>query len=143
MDTRSVKSKSPLSIMKVLLVEDFAPIRDRLCELVQMVPGAHIVAQADTPAAALAAIGESEPDVVIVDLQLRGGTSGLTILKWLREHRPAIAAVVLSNSAYAQMRTACLDLGARLFLDKASEFARLPKVLADLSDQLRSAASDS
>lgn len=122
--------------MKVLLVEDFAPIRDRLCELVQMVPGAHIVGQADEPVAALAAIRDSEPDVVILDLQLRAGTSGLTILKWLHEHRPAIAAIVLSNSAYAQMRTACLKLGARLFLDKASEFARLPGALAELSAQL-------
>lgn len=120
--------------MKVLLVEDFAPIRDRLCELVQMVPGAQIVAQADEPAAALAAIRESEPDVVIVDLQLRAGTSGLTILKWLHDHRPATTAIVLSNSAYAQMRKACLDLGVRLFLDKASEFARLPGVLAELAD---------
>ena len=120
--------------MKVLLVEDFAPIRDRLCELVQMVPGAQIVAQADEPAAALTAIRESEPDVVIVDLQLRGGTSGLTILKWLHQHRPATTAIVLSNSAYAQMRKACLDLGAGLFLDKAGEFARLPRVLAELSE---------
>lgn len=119
--------------MKVLLVEDFAPIRDRLCELVHMVPGAQIVAQADEAEAALAAIRENEPDVVIVDLQLRAGTSGLTILKWLREHRPAITAIVLSNSAYAQMRKACLEMGARLFLDKASEFVRLPAVLAELS----------
>jgi DNA-binding NarL/FixJ family response regulator len=119
--------------MKVLLVEDFAPIRDRLCELVQTVPGARIVAQADEPDAALAAIRESEPDVVIVDLQLKAGTSGLTILEWLREHRPGTQAIVLSNSAYAQMRKVCLDLGARLFLDKAGEFLRLPAVLAELS----------
>jgi DNA-binding NarL/FixJ family response regulator len=120
--------------MKVLLVEDFAPIRDRLCELVQTVPGARIVAQADEPDAALAAIRESEPDVVIVDLQLKAGTSGLTILEWLREHRPGTQAIVLSNSAYAQMRKVCLDLGARLFLDKAGEFLRLPTVLTELSD---------
>jgi DNA-binding NarL/FixJ family response regulator len=66
-------------------------------------------------------------------LQLKAGTSGLTILEWLREHRPATHAIVLSNSAYAQMRKACLDLGARLFLDKAGEFLRLPAVLAELS----------
>jgi DNA-binding NarL/FixJ family response regulator len=120
--------------MKVLLVEDFAPIRDRLCELVQTVPGACIVAQADQPDAALAAIRESEPDVVIVDLQLKAGTSGLTILEWLREHRPETQAIVLSNSAYAQMRKACLDLGACLFLDKAGEFLRLPAVLTELSE---------
>lgn len=125
--------KTTLSAMKVLLVEDFAPIRDRLCELVHRVPGAQIVAQADDPAAAMAAISANEPDVVIVDLQLKGGTSGLTILKWLHEHRPNIAAIVLSNSAYPQMRKVCLGLGAHLFLDKAREFGRLGAALHELA----------
>ena len=121
--------------MKVLLVEDYAPIRERLCDLVKTVPGAHIVAQADEAATALAAIHASEPDVVILDLQLRAGTSGLTVLKWLRAHRPATAAIVLSNSAYAQMRKVCMDLGARLFLDKASEFVQLRTALVTLAEQ--------
>lgn len=120
--------------MKVLLVEDYAPIRERLCELVATVPGAHIVAQAEEASTALAAIRASEPDVVILDLQLKAGTSGLTILKWLREHRPATPAIVLSNSAYAQMRKVCMDLGARLFLDKASEFVQLREALATLAE---------
>lgn len=119
--------------MKVLLVEDYAPIRERLCDLVRTVPGAQIVAEADQPSEALAAIDASEPDVVIVDLQLRAGTSGLTILKWLHEHRPATPAIVLSNSAYAQMRKVCYELGATLFLDKASEFAQLRGALVGLA----------
>ncbi len=126
-------SKSTLSAMKVLLVEDFAPIRDRLCDLVHKVPGAEIVAQADDPAGAMAAITANEPDVVIVDLQLKAGTSGLTILKWLHQNRPAVSAIVLSNSAYPQMRKVCLDLGAHLFLDKASEFGRLGAALSELA----------
>ena len=70
---------------------------------------------------------------MIVDLQLRAGTSGLTILKWLHEHRPAMPAIVLSNSAYAQMRKVCYELGATLFLDKASEFAQLRGALVELA----------
>ena len=46
--------------MKVLLVEDYAPIRERLCDLVRSVPGAHIAAEADEPSAALAAIGPAD-----------------------------------------------------------------------------------
>lgn len=122
-----------VAIMKVILVEDYAPIRERLCELVHLVQGAQIVAQAEEPTAALAAIDASDPDVVILDLQLKGGTSGLTILRWLREHRPATPAIVLSNSAYAQMRKVCLGLGARLFLDKTSEFLQLHAALTELA----------
>ncbi len=117
--------------MKVLLVEDYTPIRERLCDLVRSIPGARIVGQADEASLAVAAIDANNPDVVIVDLQLKSGTSGLTILKWLRDHRPATEVIVLSNSAYPQMRKACLDLGARLFLDKAAEFAQLRGALLD------------
>ncbi|MGN6232709.1 MAG: response regulator [Trinickia sp.] len=122
--------------MKVLLVEDYAPIRERLCDLVRTIPDARIVSEADEASAALAAIEASDPDVIIVDLQLKAGTSGLTILKWLREHRPATAVIVLSNSAYAQMRKVCMDLGARMFLDKASEFAQLRGALLELASRL-------
>ncbi len=121
--------------MKVLLVEDYAPIRERLCNLVRTVPGARIVAEADEPSAALSAIEASEPDVVIIDLQLKAGTSGLTILKWLHENRSATPVIVLSNSAYAQMRKVCYDLGAKLFLDKASEFAQLRGVLMEFASR--------
>lgn len=121
--------------MKVLLVEDYAPIRERLCDLVRTVPGAHIVAEAEEPSIAVAAIEANDPAVVIIDLQLKAGTSGLTILKWVREHRPQIAVIVLSNSAYAQMRKTCLELGAKLFLDKASEFVQLRGALVDLASR--------
>lgn len=123
--------------MKVLLVEDYAPIRERLCDLVRTVPGARIVAEADEASAAVMAIDAEEPDVVIVDLQLKAGTSGLTILKWLRAHRPATGVIVLSNSAYAQMRKVCLDLGVRLFLDKTSEFAELRPALLEFAERCR------
>ncbi|WP_162878094.1 response regulator transcription factor [Trinickia diaoshuihuensis] len=121
--------------MKVLLVEDYAPIRERLCDLVRTVPGAYIVAEAEEPSIAVAAIEANDPAVVIIDLQLKAGTSGLTILKWVREHRPQIAVIVLSNSAYAQMRKTCLELGAKLFLDKASEFVQLRGALVDLASR--------
>ncbi len=127
--------------MKVLLVEDYAPIRERLCDLVRTVPGAQIVAEADEPATAVAAIDANEPDVVIVDLQLKAGTSGLTILKWLHEHRPATAVIVLSNSAYAQMRKVCYGLGVRLFLDKAGEFGQLHAALSELARRCPPASS--
>ncbi|WP_115534773.1 response regulator [Trinickia dinghuensis] len=127
--------------MKVLLVEDYPPIRERLCDLVRTIPGAQIVAEADEASAAVAAIEASNPDAVIVDLQLKGGTSGLTILKWLRAQRPGIPVIVLSNSAYAQMRKVCMDLGARLFLDKASEFAQLRGALLELADRFPPSSS--
>jgi DNA-binding NarL/FixJ family response regulator len=117
--------------IKVFLVEDYAPIRERVGLLIGASTGAQIVGEADEPAAALAGIRALRPDVVVIDLQLKSGTSGLTILKWLREHEHEhdIAAVVLSNSTYAQMRQVCLDLGARFVLDKATDIMRIGDIV--------------
>jgi DNA-binding NarL/FixJ family response regulator len=134
-----MNSNPPAPAIKVYLVEDYAPIRARLAQLVCAVARAQIVGEADEPTAALAGIGVSKPHVVIVDLQLKSGTSGLTVLKWLRAHEPDIAAIVLSNSAYAQMRQVCLDLGASLVLDKAGEFVRIGDAVREAADRARRA----
>jgi DNA-binding NarL/FixJ family response regulator len=74
--------------------------------------------------------------VVVVDLRLKSGTSGLSVLRWLHANEPRVAAIVLSNSAYAQMKQACLDLGAWCVLDKTSEFAELGTTIVAIAQQL-------
>jgi DNA-binding NarL/FixJ family response regulator len=119
--------------IKVFLVEDYAPIREKLAELMLTVAGAEVVGTADDPAQAMVGIGSSMPDVVVVDLNLKSGTSGLAVLEWLREHAPGVVAVVLSNLVYPQIKQSCLDLGARLVLDKASEAFQLRDAVCEIA----------
>ena len=131
-----MNSNTPAHAIKVFLVEDYAPVRERLGLLVRAVEGAGVVGEADDPAAAVSAIARTKPHVVVVDLRLKSGTSGLSVLRWLRANQPHVAAIVLSNSAYAQMKQACLDLGAWFVLDKTSEFAELGAAIATIAQQL-------
>lgn len=128
-----MNSLLPNSLLKVLLVEDYAPIRAQLEQLVLTIAGAKIVGTADNPDDALALIDTTNPDIVVVDLQLKSGTSGLAILKSLHERTPAIAVIVLSNLAYPQIRQACFDLGARYVLDKAAEAFRLRDAILEIA----------
>jgi DNA-binding NarL/FixJ family response regulator len=130
----------PMPGVKVFLVEDYVPIREKLAELLLTIAGVEIVGTADHPAEALAGIESSKPDVVVVDLQLKAGTSGLSVLEWLRRHAPDIVAVVLSNSVYPQMREVCLDLGAWLVLDKASEAFQVREAVREIARTRRTQA---
>ncbi|CAN7613152.1 response regulator [Trinickia sp. LjRoot230] len=123
----------PLPAINVFLVEDYAPIRDRLAALIGSVEGVKIVGVADEPDAAFAGIRASQPHVVIVDLQLKSGASGLTVLKWLRQHAPDAAALVLTNTIYPQMNALCFKLGARLVLDKSMEALRVRDAVIELA----------
>jgi DNA-binding NarL/FixJ family response regulator len=114
---------------KVFLVDDSQPIRTRLAEMLERLDAVRVVGEADSPDEAIAGILASEPDVVLLDLHLRGG-SGLTVLRTVHARAPQVVFVVLTNHPTQQHRKLCLDAGARHFLDKSNEFSRVNEIVA-------------
>lgn len=118
---------SPNDLVKVFLADDSAPIRERVAQLLGH--SAQIVGEAQTPEASIAGILSVQPDVVVLDVQLEGGT-GLQVLQAVRQAEPGIAFVVFSNNAGPAYRKRYLGAGALTFLDKSSEFDQLPAAVA-------------
>lgn len=109
--------------LKVFLAEDSAMIRTRLAAMI----AAHdmaVVGEAETPEDSIEGILAARPDVVVLDVQLVGGT-GLQVLRAVRAADPAIGFVVFSNNAAPAYRRRYLGEGADRFLDKSSEFDQL------------------
>ena len=109
--------------VKVFLADDSALIRDRVAAMLTM-RSIDIVGEAETPQSSIAGILAAQPDVVVLDVQLEGGT-GLEVLRAVREADPGIAFVVFSNNAGPAYRKRYLGEGARQFLDKTTEFDQL------------------
>ncbi len=105
---------------RVYLVDDSVAIRSRVAAFLAD-DGMAIVGQAATPADAIDGILSEHPDVVVLDVQLEGGT-GLDVLRAVRQAGDAVSFVVFSNNAHAAYRKRYLGAGAMLFLDKSSEF---------------------
>jgi two-component system response regulator DesR len=114
--------------IKVFLAEDSQQIRERLNALLG---AAHIdvVGEGATPDGCIAGILSSHPDVVVLDVQLEGG-SGLQVLKAVRIADPYVAFVVFSNNSAAAYRKRYLGEGAVRFLDKSTEFDQLAHAVA-------------
>jgi DNA-binding NarL/FixJ family response regulator len=91
-----------------------------------------VVGQAETPKDSIAAILTVHPDVVVLDVQLEGG-SGLQVLRAVRQAAPDIAFVVFTNHASDLYRKRYLGEGAKEFLDKSSEVDRLVTAVATAS----------
>lgn len=117
--------------VRVFLVDDSAPIRSRVAGLLAA-RAMDVVGEAATPQASIAGILAAQPDVVVLDVQLEGGT-GLEVLRAVRQAEPGIAFVVFSNNSSAPYRKRYLGEGARRFLDKSSEFDQLAAAVADAS----------
>ena len=113
---------------KVFLAEDSAEIRRRIAQLLTD-RAMTVVGESATPQGAIDGILASHPDVVVLDVQLEGG-SGLAVLRAVRKAAPSIAFVVLSNHAGDAYRKLYLREGAAHFLDKSTEFDQLAQLVA-------------
>src|SRR5512132_3216869 len=90
----------------VYIVDDSAPIRARIAELVLRSGNAQLVGEADSAAAAIAGIRATQPEAVVLDLRLREG-SGLDVLRAFRNVPAAPAFIVVTNEPADGYRKAC------------------------------------
>jgi DNA-binding NarL/FixJ family response regulator len=115
----------------VFIAEDSTEVRRSLVELVEHVEGARVVGQAESAEDAVRGILRTQPDCVLLDFQLVGGT-GLDVLRAVHPRAPGIAFIVITNFVTPQYQRACLAAGARCFFDKSSEFTRVREAIAGL-----------
>ena len=114
---------------KVFIAEDSPLIRDRLVEMLGELDGVAVVGAVETPGDAIAGILQTNPDYVVLDYQLNGGTA-VDVLRAVHPQLPETVFLVLTNHANPQYRRICLEAGAGFFFDKSLEFDKVKDVVA-------------
>jgi DNA-binding NarL/FixJ family response regulator len=117
--------------MKVFIADDSGAVVKRLTDLLEEVPGAKLVGQASDVPKAVEGVQKLRPDVLILDLQMPGGT-GLDVLRAIRVDHPHLHVLICTNYPYPRLREECIDAGANFFLDKSAEFEKIPTILREL-----------
>ena len=123
--------------LTIYIVEDSPLVRERLLEVVGEIPNSRVVGPAEAVAEALEGINRAQPRVLILDVQLRGG-SGFRLLKQMRAaqiDRPELV-IVVTNYPSEDYRNASQACGADHFFDKASEFDKVREVLIGWDQRL-------
>lgn len=120
--------------MRVFLVDDSTKVIERLKEMLAPLPGVELVGTAADIPEAMPAIRVARPDVVLLDLHMPSG-SGVEVLQALKQEMPAINVIVLTNYAFPQYEKKCMEAGAHAFLDKSTDFIKVPQVIQALSKQ--------
>lgn len=117
--------------LRLLLVEDSDAIVDRVLELLERQLPIERVAAVDNESDALSA--EGPWDVVILDVGLKEG-SGFAVLRTLRRRPgPQPFVVMLTNYGRPEFRALANSFGAQEFLNKTTDFDRLPDVLRPIA----------
>jgi DNA-binding NarL/FixJ family response regulator len=117
--------------MRVFITDDSKVVVERMTDLLKDVDGVEVIGQADNALDAVLCIRQTNPDAVILDLQMPGG-SGLDVLRAIRRGHPALKVLICTNFPYPQYRDECIAAGANYFLDKSADFDKIPVIFRQL-----------
>ena len=90
---------------RVVLVDDVPEIRQILRLILEHAGPFEIVGEGANGHDAVRLAGELQPDLIVMDVEMRGGPTGWQVLPDLRTSSPGTAVVILSGSAADPMRT--------------------------------------
>ena len=127
------------ALLKVLIVDDSPLIASRLRQQINALRQVQISGVAVNISSALEQVKISCPDVAILDIYLRDDApdrNGITLLNLLRQGYPDMQIIMLTNISGPQYYNRCMELGARSFLDKSSEFEKVSELLLDIHQAL-------
>jgi DNA-binding NarL/FixJ family response regulator len=113
---------------RVLIVDDHPVFRDGLAGLLATLPEVEVVGTAATAEEALAALTETVPDVVLMDINLPG-VSGVEATRRAIQIAPATAVLVISMVDDDDSVFAALAAGARGYVLKGASAAEITAAL--------------
>jgi len=102
---------------RVVIVDDHPFVREGLKQLLSGEPEFQLVAEASSANAAKDAIKTHAPQVAVVDLAL-GQDDGIELVRWIREHHPAVNILVLSMQDEALYAERLLRIGVNGYVMK-------------------------
>ncbi len=117
--------------MKVLIADDSAIVRERLKAMLSEITELENISQAKDSVEAISSFQKMNPDVVILDVRMPGG-SGIGVLQKIKQSNHPPLVIVLTNYPYPQYRRKCIEAGADFFFDKSTEFDKVTEVLKQL-----------
>ena len=120
--------------MKVLIADDSELMRKRLITLISGLEGIDVIEEAEDCGETIKIIRELNPDVVILDIRMPGG-SGMDVLRQIKKNKISPTVIIFTNFPYPEYRKKCMELGADFFFDKSTEFIKIPEILEQLIEE--------
>lgn len=117
-----------LIVTMVFIVDDSNALREQLAKMISEIKGVKISGQAQNVAQAIEGIRNLKPRLVILDIQIPGG-SGIDVLRTIKQDGYPIVVLMLTNHPHPQYRKKCMELGADYFLDKSRDIDKVRQIL--------------
>jgi two-component system invasion response regulator UvrY len=109
---------------RILIIDDHAVVRDGVKRIFEEQPGAIAFGEASTGPEAVMLVQQQPWDVAVLDISL-ASTSGLEVLKELKQVRPKLPVLILSMHSEEQYARRAFKAGAAGYITKDSSRAEL------------------
>lgn len=119
---------------RVFLVDDHPITREGLARLINREPDMEVCGQANNAAKAMAEIAARKPSLVIVDVSLTTGASGLELIKDLLAHHPRLRMLALSTHDEALYAERALRAGAKGYVMKQEPTEKIMAAIRQVMD---------
>ena len=119
---------------RVLIVDDHPVVRQGLRAALEKTPAFEIVGEADNADDAISAVDLLDPQIILLDIRLKGSRSGVEVANKLRSARPALKIVVLTNHAQEPYLRAMVEAGVDGYLLKDTPPSQIVEALGMIVD---------
>jgi len=114
--------------MRVLLVDDHAPIRRSLRQILELKPGFEVVGEGSNGLEAIAGVDEHRPDVVLMDMNMPV-MNGVEATRSIKEQHPSVHVLALTAFGEMSLVAAMVEAGAAGYLLKGGSSQELVSAL--------------
>ncbi len=111
-------------MIRILIVDDHPVFRAGIVNLLALEPEFEVVGQASSGEAALATLDERRPDIILLDLSMRG-IDGFETLRRIRVAAAHVRVIVLTSSDASEHAARAVQAGADGYLTKLLDQAEI------------------
>jgi DNA-binding NarL/FixJ family response regulator len=104
-------------VLRLIIVDDHEVVRLGMRTLLERHPSFSVVGEASSQEEAVAKADELQPDIVLMDIRLAGG-SGIEACQQIKEQNPEIKVIMLTSFAEDELLFAAIRAGATGYLLK-------------------------
>jgi len=116
-------------MIKILIADDHAVVRQGLKQIITDQPDMRVCGEAENSAEILRLVRAEICDVIVLDITMPGGKSGLDLLPEIKELQPSVKILILSMHAEEQFAVRALKSGASGYITKQSAPTELIKAI--------------
>jgi len=120
-----------MNTLRILLADDHKLVRAGIYKLLEQLPGVQVVAQADDGLQVLEMVGQLQPDLVVLDIEMPR-CNGLETARLLAQAHPQVKVLILSMYDNEEYLRHALAAGARGYLLKDAAPDELGQAIAAL-----------